>query len=82
MNCEFSKATGECLRHGSDCEGEGYPIEFQRSSTSGVVLASKEDSQSPWEITYPWGADSFYGTREEVEEEVSRRIREASGDYS
>jgi hypothetical protein len=39
-------------------------------------MGRAETGQSRWSITYPWGNETFYGTAEQAEAHMKKRITE------
>lgn len=48
-------------------------IEFSTSEGKGEALRNNEGS---WTINLPWTSYRFYGTKDEVKHEVTRKIKE------
>jgi len=43
----------------------------------GIAEAIREDTKEPWRIGYPFGDDTFYGDKKQVERRMNKRVKEA-----
>ncbi|WP_431269523.1 hypothetical protein [Dankookia sp. P2] len=68
----------------AETSGDKVPIATALGTIEAHRMGRTEAGQSRWQVRYPWGIETFFGTSAEVSEHVGRRAtesaRRASGD--
>lgn len=50
--------------------GQKYPQTIELETSHGPAEAIKQEQDAPWHIGYPWGDDTFYGSKPEAEAQM------------
>lgn len=55
----------------------GYPKKIEMNTEDGPAHAVKEGPDEVWIIDYPFGGDTYYGTKAQAKALMRRTIKEA-----
>ena len=60
----------------AEAAGDVVRVATPRGEAEARRMGRAEAGQSRWWVRHPWGAETFYGTAEQVEAHMTRRITE------